>query len=68
MTQEQTKATVMLDSEDAELLDELTRLEKLSKSDLLRRGIRKLAEEHGIWPRAPRAASPSNSNHPNAAS
>lgn len=54
------KYQVLLDPEDDELLHRLIRLEKLNKSDLFRRGLRRLGEDHGLWP--PAAAPDSETN------
>jgi hypothetical protein len=62
------KHTVYLDVEDNELLEQLERLEKLSKSDLFRRGLRTIAKEHGLWPPAEASSTSPADDHPQAQS
>ncbi len=41
---------VRLDSEDIELLEQLRKREKMTRSELVRRAIRKVAREAGLLP------------------
>lgn len=50
MKSEQPLLAVRLDVEDDELLNKLAAREKLTRSDLVRRAIRKIAREAGLLP------------------
>jgi len=48
MTPGKPNLAVRLDSEDIELLEQLRKREKMSRSELVRRAIRKIAREAGL--------------------
>lgn len=45
-----TEVRVQLDADDASLLDAVTNLEKLPRTEMLRRALRAYARAHGIAP------------------
>jgi len=50
MTPGKPNLAVRLDSEDIELLEQLRKREKMTRSELVRRAIRKVAREAGLLP------------------
>ena len=48
MTPGKPNLAVRLDSEDIELLEQLRKREKMTRSELVRRAIRKIAREAGL--------------------
>ena len=46
----QPNLAVRLDSEDIELLEQLRKREKMTRSEIVRRAIRKVAREAGLLP------------------
>jgi len=56
MTTDKSRLTLVLDEEDTALIDDLVRREKLSRSDILRRGLRFYAREAGIVADSPALA------------
>ena len=50
MTPGKPNLAVRLDSEDIELLEQLRKREKMTRSEIVRRAIRKIAREAGLLP------------------
>jgi len=48
MTPGKPNLAVRLDSEDIELLEQLRKLEKMTRSEVIRRALRKVAREAGL--------------------
>ena len=52
----QPNVNLRLDPEDLKLLQEAAKVEKLTRSDTIRRAIRAYAKQLGIQPQSPKAA------------